>query len=1343
MPSFAAAAKQANAERLPVVEGVTARIAVGEDAGAVAAQMQTILAAHLGGGWQIHPRPGGWLDALPLADVPPPLGRTWDAVRALSHAPGIPAAEPLLLLRVPTADAQEANARFGLWGIPYDRETEERLRRESAPRDWSLQQLKVPEAWAHWHQQHGQGDGQLPGRDVLIAHPDTGYVAHPQVDPVRTKASKNFVEADQPDDARDPLTATGPLEFPGHGCGTASVIASPTGEVAAARDVRGIAPGARIRPLRVSDSVIHVSFRNLVLALDDAIANGAHVVSMSLGGPVSSAALEDAVRRALDAGIILVAAAGNYLPTVVFPAALPGVIGCAASNAVVIPWRFSGFGDEVTITAPGERVWRATAGHDESGRLTTGDAQGNGTSHATAAVAGLAALWLSYHGRQTLLDRYGAPLLPFAFRLLLTGSANANPDFVAGGNGGFGAGIADALALLRAGLPDRAEVERHRDGVLNPAPGNPIGDFLGELVRLFRVPTRAPNGAPRLAAALPGVPGAPGRNAVGSLVAELLGGDPDDPAMVRELATLVASRPLVHRAMLGAAQQGEGARAANRKQEAAVPRTRTIIAVRERLLALQLSSALRTRLQAAQEQQRRSLPAGTSAEVVLRRFAPPPPPARRLRAFAFDPGRATRLATAVVNEVTIAVPFERDLAPGPVGEYLAIVDVDPATGCAYPPVDLNDPNLLAQDGLPRSEGNPQFHQQMVYAVAMKTIRHFVDALGRPIFWSPLRPWLGGNEAAWAESRVGPDGRRDMRDQFIRRLRIYPHALREANAYYSPAKRAILFGYFPAQEDDPGEEYPGGIVFTCLSHDIIAHEMTHAILDGMHVYFTEPTNPDVFAFHEAFADIVALFQHFTYPEVLRDQIARTRGDLTSENLLGQLAQQYGVATGEHHALRDAIGGVAVPVQPGDAQAMVDKAAQHREAQVTPAGKEGIGAPPPPAPRRWMRYQANPYLLPVVEESHARGAILVAAVFDAFLAIYARRIEDLTRIASEGTGVLREGQLPPDLVNRMAREAAKAADHVLRMCIRAMDYVPPVDITFGEFLRALITADFDLVADDDLRYRVAFIEAFRKWGIYPRNVRTLSEESLRWHSPESLNLFPTVGTERGNQFVRKVEQSLNQAVQQWRPNADRATIFASIQSAQAILNGYLRGARRQAPGPDWARTLMPGIDLDKPFRVANLRPARRIGPGNEFRTELVFEVVQTISDLPEGERDGLPFYAAVTVIVSLDDWHVRYSIYKRGVEGDALNRDRFLRQRRYERQRAAALGAAALGAAEYRCDDADDALPERTDDGEALRAVHREAMRADSCRCRARRIKQREENDDQGLAGPFALLHRGRG
>ena len=104
----------------------------------------------------------------------------------------------------------------------------------------------------------------------------------------------------------------------------------------------------------------------------------------------------------------------------------------------------------------------------------------------------------------------------------------------------------------------------------------------------------------------------------------------------------------------------------------------------------------------------------------------------------------------------------------------------------------------------------------------------------------------------------------------------------------------------------------------------------------------------------------------------------------------------------------------------------------------------------------------------------------------------------RIASGGTGRLPEGNLHPDLVNRLAAEANKTAAHILRMAIRALDYCPPVDITFGEYLRALVTGDWDLVPDDERNYRVAVIEAFRRRGIYPRDVRTLAADALRWQS-----------------------------------------------------------------------------------------------------------------------------------------------------------------------------------------------------------------------------------------------------
>jgi hypothetical protein len=353
------------------------------------------------------------------------------------------------------------------------------------------------------------------------------------------------------------------------------------------------------------------------------------------------------------------------------------------------------------------------------------------------------------------------------------------------------------------------------------------------------------------------------------------------------------------------------------------------------------------------------------------------PNTRRLRIFSFDPALAARYELAGMSGVTIEIPWEAGHERGPVGEYIEVVDIDPGSNAAYPPIDLNAQELLATDGLAPSESDPRFHQQMCYAVAMKTVEHFERALGRRALWSP-------------HVDRTQDGR--VMESYVPRLRIYPHALRQQNAFYSPQKKALLFGYFQSRATN-GKSTPGTAVFTCLSHDIIAHETTHALLDGVHPRFNEPVNEDVLAFHEAFADIVALFQHFSYPGVLRDQIARTRGDLERESVLGQLAQQFALASGRGDSLRSYLGKMV-------------------------KGK-------------WEPIKPDPTLLERTAEPHDRGAILVAAVFAAFAKVYHARTRDLFRIATEGTGVLREGDIHPDLVNRLAEEAERCSDRALQM------------------------------------------------------------------------------------------------------------------------------------------------------------------------------------------------------------------------------------------------------------------------------------------------------------------------
>ena len=111
------------------------------------------------------------------------------------------------------------------------------------------------------------------------------------------------------------------------------------------------------------------------------------------------------------------------------------------------------------------------------------------------------------------------------------------------------------------------------------------------------------------------------------------------------------------------------------------------------------------------------------------------PAYRYLRGYTIDPGFSTVLDTYKVNETVYRINW-KDVEPGPSGEYLEVIDVDPASNCFYLPIDLNDPIVMVNQGLTPSEGNPQFHQQFLFTIGMLTIENFEKSLGRKVIWRP-------------------------------------------------------------------------------------------------------------------------------------------------------------------------------------------------------------------------------------------------------------------------------------------------------------------------------------------------------------------------------------------------------------------------------------------------------------------------------------------------------------------------------------------------------------------------------------------------------------------------------
>ena len=367
----------------------------------------------------------------------------WDLTYRLRAQPEVVYAEPLLDVHDPQQHP-EATARPRARAAPRAGEHDDPG--TAGNFEWSVKTLRVPEAWALFGE-------RVPGEGIIVGHPDTGYTPHPEIEP-RLRPAEGFDFADDDPDPLDRL-AGGFLQNPGHGTGTSSVIVSgrgkPTGSTGEAF-VSGVAPGASLIPIRTTNSVVLLSMSGLTRAIRHAIAKGAHVVSISLGGPFPSVALRNAVRDAEQAGLIVCCAAGNQVRFVVFPAALDEVVAVAASRIDDSEWPDSCRGPAVDITAPGSSVWRATT-EQQGDTLTFDVRRGSGKSFAVAATAGLAALWLSFHGRDALIARYGQGRLAAVFKQLLQQTCRTPTGWNAND---FGPGIANAQKLLSAALPPAA-----------------------------------------------------------------------------------------------------------------------------------------------------------------------------------------------------------------------------------------------------------------------------------------------------------------------------------------------------------------------------------------------------------------------------------------------------------------------------------------------------------------------------------------------------------------------------------------------------------------------------------------------------------------------------------------------------------------------------------------------------------------------------------------------------------------------------------------------------------------------------------------------------------------------
>jgi hypothetical protein len=500
-------------------------------------------------------------------------------------------------------------------------------------------------------------------------------------------------------------------------------------------------------------------------------------------------------------------------------------------------------------------------------------------------------------------------------------------------------------------------------------------------------------------------------------------------------------------------------------------------------------------------------------------------PTRTLTIVAHDPGltvgsgKAKRILTAEVQ-----VPNE-ELDAGPRGYRVNVIDYDSSTDTLYAPLDPAKYGAPASPADPYRKpsdrtilSDPRFHAQNVYAVVMRTLARFESALGRRVSWS-----FNGHQ-----------------------LFVAPHAFATANAFYSKRDRALMFGYFPS----PRTAAP---IMSCLSHDVVVHETTHALLDGLRARYTDPSSPDQAAFHEGFADVVALLSAFSVPEVVGaalvpiTQSAKSKGTKTvprsalvlpslRRNILASLAEQMG----------EELSGVrGNPLR--------------RSVDLTPS----------------TRYYLHE---PEFEEPHRRGEILVAAVMQAFLRVLANAFASLGDQPSNGS----KPSGPLDL-KRVILEASDTANRLLNLCIRALDYTPPVHLRFGDFLSAALTSDHEIVPDDTrYGFRDALRRSFAEYGIAPTSQPRAGKATGLWEPPDETH-------------DRKLDYS--------------SVHFESMQQDNDEVFRFL-----------WENRDLLKLDPNAYTRVFSVRPCHRIGPDGFILRETVVQYLQIVNALAQ-ELKGL--------------------------------------------------------------------------------------------------------------------------
>ncbi|SEO84045.1 hypothetical protein [Trujillonella endophytica] len=307
--------------------------------------------------------------------------------------------------------------------------------------------------------------------------------------------------------------------------------------------------------------------------------------------------------------------------------------------------------------------------------------------------------------------------------------------------------------------------------------------------------------------------------------------------------------------------------------------------------------------------------------------------------------------------------------------------------------------------------NAQFHQVNVFAVCTSVLQMIEEELGGAVTWQ------GG----------GP-------------LVIRPHAVPRLDAFYDPQAPSLNFG-FASSPWRPGQ------VWTCLSHDVVSHELGHAVLATIRPGFTLKPHVDSAALHESFADLVTLFSALRHESVVRRVFEESGGDLRRPSVITRGAEEWGVA------------------------------------------KKGAGFPYSRSTLEVLPYRDAP------PDAHTRSLVWTGAVYELMV-----RLHEAARPAAGPRGARPAKRRAFDDFVTSVQDAAR---WTRGMVFRALHYLPPTATTLPLLARLVAEADARVFPDDS-RFRDIAREVFTERDLW-------DDDLVLTPPPLEVDLEPLLGAD----------------------------------------------------------------------------------------------------------------------------------------------------------------------------------------------------------------------------------------